>query len=102
MVKVEENQSSKMASHPKSFTANNTDVFMTTTKDVLVTKDPVFIRKDVLNGRYIGRKPPNYMILSLLICILNPVVGPIALIFSSEFIPQFVYFGLTRTCIHVF
>ena len=73
----------------KSYTANTTNVFMTTTKDVLVTKDPVFIRKDVLNGRYIGRKPPNYMILSLIICILNPVVGPIALIFSSEYSRDF-------------
>lgn len=71
-----------MAAHPPSYTPTSGSWFMSTPKEVLVSKDPVFVRKDVLNGRYIGRKPPNYMLLALLVCILNPIVGPIALIFS--------------------
>lgn len=71
-----------MAAHPPSYTPASGSVFMCTPKDVLVTKDPIFVRKDILNGRYIGRQPPNYLLVSLIICILNPIAGPLALIFS--------------------
>ena len=81
-----------MAAHPPSYTPTSGSWFMSTPKEVLVSKDPVFVRKDVLNGRYIGRKPPNYMLLALLVCILNPIVGPIALIFSSESFDLFLLF----------
>lgn len=60
---------------------------ITTSKQVLVTKDPIFVRKDVLNGRYIGRKPDNHMIVALFLCVFNPIFGPIALTFASELSP---------------
>ena len=84
-----------MAAHPPSYTPSSGSVFMSTSKQVLVTKDPVFVRKDILNGRYIGKQPPNYMLLALLICILNPVFGPIALIFSSK---SFLIYLFTDGC----
>ena len=74
-----------MAAHPPSYTAAKGDIYtVTTPKEILITKDPVFARKDVINGRYIGKKPYNYMLLALAMVILNPLVGPIALVFSGK------------------
>ena len=68
-----------------AFTPTSGDVYFATPKQVLVTKDPVFVRKDVVNGHYIGQKPPNYMLLAIIMCVINPVCGPVALIFASMY-----------------
>ncbi|KAL4225207.1 hypothetical protein ACF0H5_015898 [Mactra antiquata] len=72
-----------MAAHPPSFSATTSDIYtVTTSKQVLVTKDPVFVRKDVVNGHYIGRQPDTYIVISLILCVLNPLCGAVPLIFS--------------------
>ncbi|XP_060597045.1 uncharacterized protein LOC132750969 [Ruditapes philippinarum] len=72
-----------MAAHPPSFTPTVSDVYtLSTSKQVLVSKDPLYVRKDVVNGHYIGRQPENYMLIAILLCVLNPLCGPIALIFA--------------------
>ncbi|KAH3830411.1 uncharacterized protein LOC127877577 [Dreissena polymorpha] len=66
-----------------SYTPTGGDVYsLSTSKQVLVTKDPVFVRKDIINGHYIGKKPGNYFVVCLILSIINPVFGPISLIFS--------------------
>lgn len=68
---------------PPTFSPTKSDIYsLSTSKQVLVTQDPVFVRRDILNGCYIGRKPQDYMLLSLLITVLNPICGPAALVFS--------------------
>jgi len=57
---------------------------ITTSKDVLVTKDTIFVRKDIVNGRFIGRKPDNYMLLAMFLTVFNPLFGPVALFFASK------------------
>ncbi|KAL5007329.1 hypothetical protein ScPMuIL_016135 [Solemya velum] len=52
-------------------------------KQVLVTSDPVFVHRNVIDGRYLGKKPDNYIILACLVTILNPIIGPIAILFST-------------------
>jgi hypothetical protein len=74
-----------MAAHPPSFTPTVSDVYtLSTSKQVLVSKDPLYVRKDVVNGHYIGRQPENYMLIAILLCVLNPLCGPIALIFAGN------------------
>lgn len=51
-------------------------------KQILVTKDPVFVNKNIIDGRYIGKRPPNYFILAVVVTVLNPLLGPIAILFS--------------------
>ncbi|KAK3102835.1 hypothetical protein FSP39_014305 [Pinctada imbricata] len=51
-------------------------------KEILITTDPVFVNKAVINGRYIGRKPHNYLPLAILVCIINPIMGPLGILFS--------------------
>lgn len=76
----------------KSTTPTQPDVYsISTSKQVLVTKDPVFVRKDVLNGRYIGRKPENYMLIAMVLCVLNPLFGPVALFFASMLFITYVH-----------
>lgn len=55
-------------------------------KEILVTKDPVFVNRTVINGHYIGRKPHNYLPLAIIATILNPLIGPIAIVFASKYI----------------
>lgn len=33
-------------------------------KQILVTKDPVFVNKNIIDGRYIGKRPSNFYYLS--------------------------------------
>ncbi|XP_011436994.1 transmembrane protein 233-like [Crassostrea angulata] len=54
----------------------------TWSKEILVTKDPVFVNRTVINGHYIGRKPHNYLPLAIVATILNPLIGPIAIVFA--------------------
>ncbi|XP_041366772.1 uncharacterized protein LOC121381514 isoform X2 [Gigantopelta aegis] len=58
------------------------DVYRTPSKQVLVTRDPVFTQPTIYQGHYIGIKPPNYLWLSILVTIINPLFGPIALLFT--------------------
>lgn len=57
----------------------------TWSKEILVTKDPVFVNRTVINGHYIGRKPHNYLPLAIVATILNPLIGPIAIVFASKY-----------------
>lgn len=47
--------------------------------------DPVFVNRTVINGHYIGRKPHNYLPLAIVATILNPLIGPIAIVFASKY-----------------
>lgn len=74
-----------MAAYVYKPTTPQTDLYcISTSKQVLVTKDPIFVRKDVVNGRYIGRKPDNYMLVAMILCVFNPLFGPVALFFASK------------------
>ena len=82
---------------PAGFTATKSDVYsLSTSKQVLVTRDPVFTRKDVLNGRYIGRKPENHMLIALLLCVINPICGPVALVFAGKHVEEFVLYNMSQ------
>ncbi|XP_060070033.1 uncharacterized protein LOC132550052 [Ylistrum balloti] len=54
----------------------------TWTKDFLVTRDPVFVNKAVVNGEYIGRQPHTYIYLAIAVTVLNPLLGPFAIMFA--------------------
>ncbi|KAJ8298679.1 hypothetical protein KUTeg_022739 [Tegillarca granosa] len=51
-------------------------------KQILVSRDPVFVNKTVIGGHYIGRKPYNYLPLAIFVTIFNPILGPLGIIFS--------------------
>ena len=54
-------------------------------KAILVTRDPVFVNKNIINGRYIGVRPHTYLPLALAVTILNPILGPIGILFACKY-----------------
>ena len=62
---------------------------MPTDKEILVTKDPVFVNKNIIDGRYIGKRPENYVVLAIIVSVLNPLLGPIAVLFSCKYLESF-------------
>lgn len=65
-------------------TANEKDVYSTNSKQVLVTRDPVYTHPTIRQGQYIGAKPHNYLTFAIFTTIINPVVGPIAILFAKK------------------
>ncbi|BFZ15957.1 hypothetical protein BsWGS_18996 [Bradybaena similaris] len=61
------------------------DIYKTDSKQILVTRDPVYVRpaitKDVI---YLGRKPHDYLPLAICVTVLNPLLGPIAIWFAFK------------------
>jgi hypothetical protein len=51
-------------------------------KAILVTRDPVFVNKNVINGRYIGVRPHTYLPLAIAVTVLNPLLGPVGILFA--------------------
>ncbi|XP_076471370.1 uncharacterized protein LOC143301166 [Babylonia areolata] len=71
-----------MANPGTRTTANKPEVYEIKMNDILVTKDPVYSHPAIQNGAYVGRQPNTYLPLAILLTIVNPVLGPIALVFS--------------------
>ena len=79
----------KMSGRPPQYTTNegseHYDASSKWNKEILITRDPVFVNKAVIDGRYIGRKPHNYLPLAVLVCIINPIMGPLGILFSGRY-----------------
>jgi len=65
-------------------TPNEKDVYTTNSKQILVTRDPVYVHPTIRQGHYIGPKPHNYLPFAIFVTILNPVLGPIAILFAKK------------------
>ncbi|GFN87283.1 hypothetical protein PoB_001378900 [Plakobranchus ocellatus] len=63
-------------------TPNQMDIYRTSSKQLLVTRDPLFVHPTVKQGHYVGRQPHTYFPLALFVTIINPVLGPVALVFA--------------------
>ncbi|RUS75447.1 hypothetical protein EGW08_016797 [Elysia chlorotica] len=63
-------------------TINDKDIYRTNSKQMLVTRDPLFVHPTIRQGHYIGRQPHSYLPLAVFVTIINPVLGPIALVFA--------------------
>lgn len=68
--------------HSGRMTTANTDLYRTSSKMILVTRDPVYSHKAIVQGQYIGPKPYNYLTLAILVTIINPILGPVSILFS--------------------
>ncbi|KAK6192634.1 hypothetical protein SNE40_004075 [Patella caerulea] len=58
------------------------DLYRTPSKQILVTRDPVYSHPAIFQGQYIGPQPHSYLPLAICVTILNPLIGFVALIFS--------------------
>lgn len=76
-------------------TTANTDLYRTSSKMILVTRDPVYSHKAIVQGQYIGPKPYNYLTLAILVTIINPILGPVSILFSGK---QILFHFLLFTC----
>ncbi|GFR81691.1 hypothetical protein ElyMa_000609900 [Elysia marginata] len=65
-----------------STTVNQMDIYRTNSKQMLVTRDPIFVHPTIRQGHYIGRQPHTYFPLAVFVTILNPALGPIAIVFA--------------------
>ncbi|CAI9730788.1 233 isoform X2 [Octopus vulgaris] len=63
-------------------TTENSDLYRTNSKMILVTRDPVYTNKTIVQGHYIGPKPHNYLPLAIFVTIINPLLGPISIMLS--------------------
>ncbi|GAB1599830.1 uncharacterized protein LOC115217430 isoform X1 [Argonauta hians] len=63
-------------------TTENTDLYRTNSKMILVTRDPVYSNKTIVQGHYIGPKPYNYLPLAIFVTIINPFLGPVSIFLS--------------------
>ncbi|XP_067654596.1 uncharacterized protein [Haliotis asinina] len=61
---------------------DNAELYRTTSKQVLVTRDPVLTHPAIYQGHYIGPQPHTYMPLAIVVTILNPLIGPFAIFFA--------------------
>lgn len=66
-------------------TPHQADVYDTNSKQILVTRDPVYCHPAIQNGIIVGRQPPTYVILAAVLTLINPLLGPVALLFSCEY-----------------
>ncbi|CAG5128266.1 unnamed protein product [Candidula unifasciata] len=61
------------------------DVYKTGSKQILVTRDPIYVHPAVTKqGNYIGRQPHDYLPLAICVTVLNPLLGPIAILFAFK------------------
>jgi hypothetical protein len=70
--------------HVSAYTSPSDDVYDTSGKQVIVTRDPVFHHPAIKKGVIIARQPPDYLVLSIVMTVINPLLGPIALVFSCK------------------
>jgi len=63
---------------------NERDVYSTNSKQILVTRDPVYTHPTIRQGHYIGRKPHNYLYFAIFVTFINPILGPIAILFALK------------------
>ncbi|KAL8593821.1 hypothetical protein ACOMHN_064018 [Nucella lapillus] len=71
-----------MANPGAMTTANQPEAFEISTKEILVTLDPVYSHPAIQDGHYVGRQPSTYLPLAILLTVVNPVLGPVALVFA--------------------
>ena len=67
-------------------TPTQPDLYQTSGKQVLVTRDPVFTHPAIHQGHYIGQQPHSYLPLALIVTILNPLIGPFAIVYACEYV----------------
>ena len=73
--------------HPGAMTTpHQPDVYDTNSKQILVTRDPVYNHPAIRNGVIVGVQPKTYLVLAIVLTIFNPVLGPVAIIFACEYI----------------
>lgn len=65
-------------------TAHQPDVYNTNSKQILVTRDPVYSHPSIQNGVFVGRQPPTHFVLAIIMTVINPILGPVALLFSYK------------------
>ncbi|XP_059172106.1 uncharacterized protein LOC131953089 isoform X1 [Physella acuta] len=58
------------------------DVYRTTSKQILVSRDPIYVHPEIIRGQYIGREPHTYLPFAIMVTIINPILGPIAILFA--------------------
>ncbi|KAL8568142.1 hypothetical protein ACOMHN_027665 [Nucella lapillus] len=63
-------------------TPHQPDVYNTNAKQILVTRDPVFRHSSIQDGVFVARQPPTHFLLAIIVTAFNPILGPVALIFS--------------------
>ncbi|XP_064603472.1 uncharacterized protein LOC135468914 [Liolophura sinensis] len=63
-------------------TPNKIKYGMDMPKEVLVTRDPTYTHPAIVQGNYVGPKPHNYLPLAIICTVINPLVGPIAILFA--------------------
>ncbi|KAK7099315.1 uncharacterized protein [Littorina saxatilis] len=63
-------------------TPHQPDVYDTNSKQILVTRDPVFHHPAIQNGIIVGRQPHTYLPLAIAMTVINPLLGPVALVFA--------------------
>lgn len=77
--------SSEEAMAGKGFTTPvSGDVYDTNHKQILVTRDPVYCHPAIQNGVIVGRQPYDYLPLAIICAVFNPLLGPVAIVFSGE------------------
>lgn len=67
---------------PRFTTPNEADVYDTNAKQLIVTRDPVFVHPAIQNGVFVGRQPYTYLPLCIFCAVVNPLLGLVAVMFS--------------------
>ena len=60
--------------HVHGYMSPTEDVYDTSGKQVIVTRDPVYNHPAIKQGVIVGIQPPTYMVLSILMTIINPLL----------------------------
>ena len=91
---------SQMAkSKANTSTHNELDIFRTNSKELLVIRDPLFVHPSIKDGHYVGREPHSYFPLAVFVTVINPALGPIALIFACELVFNFYQYFI---CVYIY
>ncbi|KAH9518841.1 hypothetical protein Btru_006380 [Bulinus truncatus] len=71
-----------ISKYSKMTTPVEDDVYRTNSKQILVSRDPIYVHPEIIRGQYIGREPHTYLPFAIMVTIINPILGPIAILFS--------------------
>ena len=60
------------------------DVYDTGSKQILVPRDPVYRHAVFQDNIHVSKRPPSYLVFGLLLAVVNPLLAPLAILFSCE------------------
>ncbi|XP_005099153.1 uncharacterized protein LOC101852245 [Aplysia californica] len=60
------------------------EVYSTNSKQLLVTRDPVYVHPTIRQGHFVGLKPHNYLYFAIVATLINPVIGAVAIVFALK------------------